>query len=347
MVTAMGEFGRTPKINPAGGRDHHPGVWTILMGGGPIKGGQVVGESDELGYAPKTRPVTPGEVAATILPGPGPRPAPGTARPAEPADPAGRLQRAADQGAVLTARRLHLGPRVMLPLRICLVLSIGPLVGYPGLAADLKLYPADIPLTGPRTAQQLLLVDEEGGRTVADRTAGAKFTSANPKIAVVDETGLVTPVDDGETTVTATANGKTATAKVRVTKAKDPAPPTFRNDVLPILTRAGCNSGACHGALAGKGGMKLTLRGYDPEPDHFVLTRQALARARRPLGAGQEPDAAQAHAGPCPTAAGRGSTRARGSTTCSSTGSPAGPPAPSASDADAGSHRGPAASTPS
>src|SRR5262245_21983776 len=87
IVTAMGEFGRTPKINPAGGRDHHPGVWTILMGGGPIKGGRIVGESDELGYVPKTRPVTPAEVAATIyqglglephheLPGPQNRPLP-------------------------------------------------------------------------------------------------------------------------------------------------------------------------------------------------------------------------------------------------------------------------------
>ncbi len=66
VVMALGEFGRTPKINPAGGRDHHPGVWTIMLGGGPIKGGRVVGESDELGYVPKTRPVTPGEVAATL-----------------------------------------------------------------------------------------------------------------------------------------------------------------------------------------------------------------------------------------------------------------------------------------
>ncbi len=87
IVTAMGEFGRTPKINPAGGRDHHPGVWTILMGGGPIRGGRVVGESDALGYVPRTRPVTPAEVAATIfrglgldlekdLPGPQGRPIP-------------------------------------------------------------------------------------------------------------------------------------------------------------------------------------------------------------------------------------------------------------------------------
>jgi hypothetical protein len=87
VVTAMGEFGRTPKINPAGGRDHHPGVWTILMGGGPIQGGRVIGESDDLGYIPKGRPVTPGEVAATLykalgldphreLPGPQNRPIP-------------------------------------------------------------------------------------------------------------------------------------------------------------------------------------------------------------------------------------------------------------------------------
>jgi Protein of unknown function (DUF1553)/Protein of unknown function (DUF1549) len=53
---------------------------------------------------------------------------------------------------------------------------------------------------------------------------------------------------------------------------------SFTNHVIPILTRIGCNSGACHGALAGKGGLKLSLRGYNPESDHFVLTRQALGR---------------------------------------------------------------------
>lgn len=56
------------------------------------------------------------------------------------------------------------------------------------------------------------------------------------------------------------------------------AAPSFLHDVLPILTKAGCNSGACHGAMAGKGGLKLSLRGYDPEADHFVLVRQHLGR---------------------------------------------------------------------
>ena len=56
MVVAMGEFGRTPKINPAGGRDHWPQCWTVSMAGGGIKGGQVVGASDEIGAYPQDRP---------------------------------------------------------------------------------------------------------------------------------------------------------------------------------------------------------------------------------------------------------------------------------------------------
>jgi hypothetical protein len=46
VVCVLSEFGRTPSINPRGGRDHHPGVWTNFMAGGPIKGGQVIGSSD-------------------------------------------------------------------------------------------------------------------------------------------------------------------------------------------------------------------------------------------------------------------------------------------------------------
>jgi hypothetical protein len=69
MILACGEFGRTPKINPAGGRDHHPACWTVLFAGGPIQGGRVVGASDEIGYSPKDRPVTTAEIAATVYQG--------------------------------------------------------------------------------------------------------------------------------------------------------------------------------------------------------------------------------------------------------------------------------------
>ncbi|QVL30707.1 DUF1553 domain-containing protein [Telmatocola sphagniphila] len=146
------------------------------------------------------------------------------------------------------------------------------------LAADLRILPSEVTLTGPGASQKLLIVEEEKGRVIAEKTAGVTLVSSNTKVAVIDK-GTLQAVGNGNVIVTAkTSDGKTATAKVLVLKAEQNAPPSFRNDIIPILTRAGCNSGSCHGALAGKGGLKLSLRGYDPESDHFVLTRQALAR---------------------------------------------------------------------
>jgi len=66
MIVSFGEFGRTPKVNPAGGRDHWPQCWSILAAGGGVRGGQVIGASDDIGAAPKDRPTTPAQVAATI-----------------------------------------------------------------------------------------------------------------------------------------------------------------------------------------------------------------------------------------------------------------------------------------
>jgi hypothetical protein len=87
MVTCLAEFGRTPKVNPAGGRDHWPNCWTVSFAGGGVKGGRVVGKSDDIGAYPTERPVQPKEIVATIfkslgldldthLPGPNGRPFP-------------------------------------------------------------------------------------------------------------------------------------------------------------------------------------------------------------------------------------------------------------------------------
>ena len=66
LVVVMGEFGRTPKINSQGGRDHWPNVFSVMLAGGGVQGGQIVGSSDALGEFPKERPVTPSDLAATI-----------------------------------------------------------------------------------------------------------------------------------------------------------------------------------------------------------------------------------------------------------------------------------------
>ncbi len=87
MVCNLAEFGRTPKVNPAGGRDHWPNCWTMGFAGGGVKGGRAIGKSDEIGAYPAERPVNPATVVATIyeslgldldthLPGPAGRPFP-------------------------------------------------------------------------------------------------------------------------------------------------------------------------------------------------------------------------------------------------------------------------------
>lgn len=87
LVCNLAEFGRTPRVNPAGGRDHWPQCFTTYFAGGGIQGGQVVGRSDPIGGVPDERPCDPGNVVATIfrslgydleahLPGPAGRPFP-------------------------------------------------------------------------------------------------------------------------------------------------------------------------------------------------------------------------------------------------------------------------------
>jgi hypothetical protein len=145
-------------------------------------------------------------------------------------------------------------------------------------AASLQIQPGAVTLTGPAATQRLIVLRVEKGEVVADVTGRAEFFSANPKIAMIEEGGVLKAIGDGETTISAAAEDMRASIKIRVEKTKEPEAISFANHVIPVLTKLGCNSGACHGALAGKGGMKLSLRGYDPVSDHFVLTRQAGAR---------------------------------------------------------------------
>ncbi|HEX4611972.1 MAG TPA: DUF1549 and DUF1553 domain-containing protein [Urbifossiella sp.] len=143
-------------------------------------------------------------------------------------------------------------------------------------AGELKVYPPSITVSGPNRVQQLIVVEEENGRVVADHTAKATFTSSAPGIAKAEPNGRVTATDTGEATVTVAVTGRTVAVPLSATGGE--LGWSFRNHIIPTMTRAGCNSGACHGALAGKGGLKLSLRGYDPDSDHFALTRQAVAR---------------------------------------------------------------------
>ncbi|HUJ22627.1 MAG TPA: DUF1549 domain-containing protein, partial [Bryobacteraceae bacterium] len=148
----------------------------------------------------------------------------------------------------------------------------------------LAILPPQIDLNGPE-ARHHLLAEASLGDHQEDWTSKVRWRSSNPKVAIVDANGEVRPISDGEATITADMNGKSANAAVRVKNSQAPYTWSFRNDVIPVMTKVGCNQGACHGALAGKNGFKLTLRGYDPDVDYDTLTRQSLGRRIDP----QEP----------------------------------------------------------
>jgi hypothetical protein len=170
------------------------------------------------------------------------------------------------------------------------LLAVAALLLFAAIAGNLRAAapdPAGIPIILPdeivlrgKGSRQQLLVESRAGETYtgASGIGIAHFTSSNPNVATVDGNGVVTAVGDGRAIITARVHDATATRIVEVERGSSPYPVTFRNHVMPVLTKAGCNSGPCHGALSGKNGFKLTLRGYDPELDYLTLTRQAAAR---------------------------------------------------------------------
>lgn len=142
--------------------------------------------------------------------------------------------------------------------------------GRPGLGS--------IQLSKRDDRQQLLVTrtDSDGQKT--DVTRAADFVAEPEGIVHVDESGLVTPLANGTASVTARLDGLSVTVPAEVTAIESRWPISFPNDVIPQLTKAGCNSGACHGTPSGKNGFRLSLLGFEPEGDHEFLTRESRGR---------------------------------------------------------------------
>ena len=158
----------------------------------------------------------------------------------------------------------------------CLVI-LGGLVS-PGLslASEMIVLPQEIKLTGAE-ARQTLLAESVEGTLVTGPLPETTYVSSNEAVAKVIN-GQVVPVGNGTAVITAQAKGLSATSRVVVQEFDIPHRWSFRNHVQSVLSKTGCNSGACHGAAAGKNGFRLSLRGYDPESDFFAITRQSRGR---------------------------------------------------------------------
>lgn len=149
----------------------------------------------------------------------------------------------------------------------------------PASAADgLVLFPSECRLGSPAGSQRLLLQRTASGEVTSQVTRGVEWSSSDPKVATVGADGVVRPVGDGEAVVSAKVDGQAVTMRAVVAGANAPTVPSFRGQVEPVLAKLGCNSGACHGTLAGKGGFRLSLHGYDPDADYFNMVKQDRGR---------------------------------------------------------------------
>jgi hypothetical protein len=130
----------------------------------------------------------------------------------------------------------------------------------------------------PEATQQLLVTGTNAAGQPVDQTRSATYESANPAIALVDAAGLVWPRSEGKTEIVVKAGGDVLRVPVEVTGLLKSRPISFANDVIPILTKATCNSGGCHGKAEGQNGFKLSVFGFDPESDLAAITKEARGR---------------------------------------------------------------------
>ncbi|HYT91080.1 MAG TPA: DUF1553 domain-containing protein [Gemmataceae bacterium] len=142
----------------------------------------------------------------------------------------------------------------------------------------LTVYPAKVSLDGPRDEQRLGVLGDYADGRAWDLSRTAKYASSNPAIATITAQGLVQGIRDGAAVITVEAGGKTATVPVQVRRATADVPVSFAREIIPVLTRAGCNQGACHGAQHGRGGFKLSLLGFDHAFDYAQIVASAEGR---------------------------------------------------------------------
>ena len=152
----------------------------------------------------------------------------------------------------------------------------------PLFAADkqpVKVLPESISLSRPEASEQMLVLREAQGRNaMRDITREATYRVRNPTIAEVLPSGLVIPRGDGETEIAISFEESMSTVPLTVRGIANPPPVSFEDEILPVLTKAGCNSGGCHGKAEGQQGFKLSVFGFDPKSDYESLVLEGRGR---------------------------------------------------------------------
>ena len=156
-------------------------------------------------------------------------------------------------------------------------------VAMPGAAwsegpGALEVYPTEIRLDTPESSEQLLVFDQGVEGVRVDVTRHAAYQTQPAGIVSISPSGRVIPLHDGRTEILIKLGNHSARIPVEVRDLKSPRRISFRREVVPILSKAGCNAGGCHGKAEGQNGFKLSVFGYDAVADHQAIVLEGRGR---------------------------------------------------------------------
>ncbi len=159
------------------------------------------------------------------------------------------------------------------------VFAAGPLaVVAPVPGPQLDVFPPAITLLGMDDAVQVVVSLPLANGRLSDRTRESKFQAVDPSLLRVTPAGRVIPLKNGSTTLRITDGALFREVGVKIQGCEAPIPIHFANQIVPIFTKLGCNSGGCHGKASGQNGFKISLLGYEPDVDYIAIVKEGRGR---------------------------------------------------------------------
>ena len=160
-----------------------------------------------------------------------------------------------------------------------MVFAAGPLaVVAPVPGPQLDVFPPAITLLGMDDAIQMVVSLPLANGRLSDRTRESKFQAVDPSLLRVTPAGRVIPLKNGSTTLRITDGALFREVAVKIQGCEAPIPIHFANQIVPIFTKLGCNSGGCHGKASGQNGFKISLLGYEPDVDYIAIVKEGRGR---------------------------------------------------------------------
>lgn len=173
----------------------------------------------------------------------------------------------------------HASPPMRASLLIALCVFLPP---ASRCAAEFRIAPDAVILDGNFARAQLVVTEQAANAGLSERsddlTNQAHYVSSDPRIVAVSNSGLLLAQSNGSATLTVSVSGVTRNVPVTVKGVVARPSIGFKEHVMPVLAKAGCNAGACHASQYGKGGFKLSVFGFAPEDDYRSIVRDSLGR---------------------------------------------------------------------